>query len=1665
MNMKHFVVYLLVLAGSVVVVLAERSSTHVSEPPRESARIVPQGPARNSRARSVPARQVASAIHSLNPVTVRPGRAKILPPRLAHVSIPITFEPNVGQADSRIDFLGRGKGLMVFLTRDEIALRVGRSENGAAYALKERASAAQPVPDGALTLRIAGNSGFEWEGSEKLRAESNYFVGNDPKKWHTQVPHFARAEASSASAGVGVAVYGNDEGVEYDLRVAPGVDVSKLRLTVAGAQSMRLNDGGDLLIGVGGGEVKMKKPAVYEVSRKWRSSRARNHAPMGARRANRYTPRRTTRTRRGKLGSTSHKTRRVASPCAPKLPLGQQTATAQRDAPCRDRSGVHPRIPARTQRRRIGGEYVLEADGSIGFRIGPHDPGATLVVDPSLSIAYGTFLGGPGSDTAASIALDSSGKIYVGGTTTSTSFPGALTQKVGSADGPAQFFIAKIDPTLTGASSLVYLTFIGAGGVQSGGLIAVDASGNVAITGTTTATDFPVTDTTEPTSALGSGYGNDTIVSEIGPSGNSLVFSTLFGGSGTESQSGAGGIALDSSGDVYIASDVQTTPIDSASPDLPVTPNAYETAWDGEPADGFLAVFQPPATGSKAAILKYCSYLGTNSSGQPGVGGIAVDVSGNAYVAGFSSNSSNGFPTKNAIQAAYGGGDSDAFLMKISPAGNGATDLVYATLLGGSGTDEALAVALDSSNPPNAYVTGTTQSPNFPVNGAVGTYQSSLRPNATANAFLSVVSQNAISGQSALAYSTYFGGSRADVGRGVAVSGPNSVFLTGATNSADLPWRDNLQAFNGAGDAFVAKFNPTLPGAASFIYVTPLGGTSPAGSTASAVGNAVAADQSGHVYVVGASTSADFPTAVTTESAMNGFEASCSSCQLTPPLSDAFVAEIVESASPMPSVYFNVGRVPFLPGPVGTPSAPQPVAVFNGGEASLTISDIEIAGANAADFSLVGGSACLGQAISPGPTVKCSFEVGFTPSSVGPEVAVVAVFDNAPGSPQILELVAAGQAPAAAISPLNLNFGGQPQNSTSALQTITLTNAGTQTLTITSVVEGGPDIAVFANIQKSDPGTPSCRANIVLVSGGQCVAKYSFAPNAVRTFHAEVDFFDTSGQSPSAEQIVSLTGIGTATAPIANLSASSLAFGSETIGSSSGAQSVTLTNQGSAALSVTGVAFAGTNAADFAIAATGTTCPVAGGTLVVRASCTVAVELAPQTPGPKSASLAFTDNAAASPQQVKVTGTATSPQSLQVSPASLMFPAQSEGIGSAPQSVTILNSGAAAAEITGIAISGPNAADFTSPASCTPNPVPAGKSCQIGVTFMPGTTTPGIRSATLSVPAGSPPTVALSGTATQAGISVPTSINFGSQFAGGAGGPPQPIVVANSSSGAFAGALTIASVAKSGANPGDFALVADSCTGSSTPPGATCSVQVAFKPASVCPVIAGTRNAILMLNDNAPGSPHSVPLSGTAMEFCISTTTGQPVVGPVKAGNPATYSLAVSSFAGFTGSASLACAVQPDSGEASFVGSCAINTTPPTNPPVVQIAPGSPGQMEVVVTTVANPTAAIGPQLPRSSLRPGGRAVVWIGILLILLLLALPRGSRRSARVRMAQVVALVLASALIMASCGGGSSSNPVPVDPPGTQIGQYTVVITATSTLAGQPAETQYLIALSVN
>ena len=576
----------------------------------------------------------------------------------------------------------------------------------------------------------------------------------------------------------------------------------------------------------------------------------------------------------------------------------------------------------------VAGGYELEGDGTVGFIIGPHDPQATLVIDPSLSITYSTFLGGAGTETASSIGMDTAGNIYVGGTTTN---PAAFSEPTTATLGPGfganppngtstVYFVAKINPNVSGTSSLVYLTFIGGSVTQTGGLIAVDSAGDVAITGATNSPDFPVTDGSTLTTGA-----NDVTVSEIDPTGSTLTFSTLFGGSGAESQYAAGGIALDASGNIYIASDTSST-------DLQVTAGVFQTTFQGQGSDGFLAEFTPGASPS----LIYCSYLGTNTNGQVGIGGVAIDAANNVYIAGFTSNAQNGFPVKNAFQTQYGGDPSDAFLMMIFPGGQGASDLIYATLLGGNGLDQALAVAVDNSIPANAYVTGTTQSTNFPTNGTTTAFQPALHASATANAFLSVIAQNPSTGVATLAYSTYLGGSSNDSGRGLAVTAFNSVYVAGTANSWDFPWRDNLQPFNGLADAFVAKLDPSSAGAASLVYATPLGGTAPPGTERVSERNrALPRLRLAPCMSPGKRMRRIFPWPSPRADSRMGFSRFAPSCQNFPSATDAFVVAWNESTSSLPSVYFNSRNVIFPAAPVGTQNVPQPVAVHNGGAAPL----------------------------------------------------------------------------------------------------------------------------------------------------------------------------------------------------------------------------------------------------------------------------------------------------------------------------------------------------------------------------------------------------------------------------------------------------------------------------------------------------------------------------------------------------------------------------------------------------------------------------------------------------------------------------------------------------------------------------------------------------------
>ncbi|MGH9739628.1 MAG: choice-of-anchor D domain-containing protein, partial [Candidatus Acidiferrales bacterium] len=362
--------------------------------------------------------------------------------------------------------------------------------------------------------------------------------------------------------------------------------------------------------------------------------------------------------------------------------------------------------------------------------------------------------------------------------------------------------------------------------------------------------------------------------------------------------------------------------------------------------------------------------------------------------------------------------------------------------------------------------------------------------------------------------------------------------------------------------------------------------------------------------------------------------------------------------------------------------------------------------------------------------------------------------------------------------------------------------------------------------------------------------------------------------------------------------------------------------------------------------------------------------------------------------------------------------------------------------------------------------------CQVSVMFAPAeSAAAGTRSGTLKIPGGTPATVTLSGTATQATISFTTSVNFATQLVGTAGAP-QPITITNSSSGTLAGALAFTGISIGGTNKSDFAITANQCetaANASIAPGSSCAVQIAFQPqaAATCGDDPN-RSASLQLQDNAPGVSQTIALTGSAADFCMALGNGQPVTAPIQPGQTASYALEIASTGGFTGTMSLSCTA-PSGDE---VGPCAIVTNPASNPASVQVTPAAPGQFTVNVPTVAS--SAVSPRGVQPTAGTSTRLAPIIGVgIVCLLLLSGAIWSQRgglanpsSRLVRCIQIAGIVVGLALGMTACGSGGGGNDpaASVSNLGTPPGTYTIIVTATTTSAGTPASKTASLILTV-
>ena len=541
---------------------------------------------------------------------------------------------------------------------------------------------------------------------------------------------------------------------------------------------------------------------------------------------------------------------------------------------------------------------------------------------------------------------------------------------------------------------------------------------------------------------------------------------------------------------------------------------------------------------------------------------------------------------------------------------------------------------------------------------------------------------------------------------------------------------------------------------------------------------------------------------------------------------------------------------------VGTVSASRSVTLRNTGTGPLTVSSVVLAGTDAGQFAQTNN--CTSVAVGG----SCAISAAFKPTSTGTKSASIAISHNAPGAPSNISLsgTATASAPQITLSPTALSFGSQAVDTTSATKAVTVRNSGAGTLTVSAVTLNGSHAAQF--VQNS-----SCAS---VGAGSSCAINVTFKPTGTGARNATLSISHNAGGSPA---LVTLDGTGTAASAVISLSPAGLSFGSQSVNTTSISRSITLRNIGSANLTVSAVTLSGADEGQFAQTNNCTS-------VAVGASCLINATFRPTSTGAKSASLAISHNAGASPSVVSLYGSGTTSAGvISLSSTALSFGNQTVNTSSTSRSVTISNTGTAALTIGNVTLTGSDAGHFAQTSNCTSVAVGAG--CTVSVTFKP--TVVGAKSASIAIAhnaSSAPSTVSLggSGTAPIPEITLsPTGLSFGSQLVSTTSAS-RSITVSNTGSAP----LSISGMTLTGADANQFAQT-NTCT--TVAAGGSCTISVIFKPTS-----AGAKSASLSISNSASASAVSVNLLGTGETTVMSAALVPDCVGAnCSAVNGSTY--------------------------------------------------------------------------------------------------------------------------------------------------------------------------------
>jgi hypothetical protein len=681
----------------------------------------------------------------------------------------LSFEPNRGQAAPGATFLGRGAGYFVALAATGAALTLGEGTTPASLV-----SPRGPRPVVLRLTLLGGSPAARGQGQQTLPGTVGYAGGQGVRPALNDIPTYAAVRYAAVYPGVDVLYYGHAQHLEYDFRVAPGADPSRIRLRVAGVEQLSLAADGDLLLRTAAGMVRQHRPLIYQLVHGARRLIGGGYLLAGH-------------TLGFHLGTYD---RRAALVIDPELVYSTYVGNKSDD----DGNGIA--VDGR------GNVYIagttMNAGVKVAFVAKLGAAGKHVVYTKFVSNIYNNEQKACDS-TATGIAVDGQGNAYVTGTYGYTDQFDLCTNEA--------VLWAKVDRT--GAFDV---KIFGKYGGSKGNAIAIDGHGNTYLTGATDQweANFPVTPGAfQPKPGIDKeeeGVAGDAFVLKIDPSGT-VLYGTFLGGSGIDEGLD---IAVDAQGEAYVVGTSGIYLITGAL-DFPITTNAFQRRPGNPYAAGFLSVLS--ADGS---ALLYSTYL-SGDNGES-ITGVALDAQGNAYVTG--STDSRTFPTTpNAYKRTCGtdgmcnpqkvwyhdygtdtnywhiGATEDVFVARIDPRRSGAASLLYSTFVGGMNRDLGTAIAVDAGG--RAYVTGRTASSTYP--GAATSTGSHF------NVLLTVIDP-ARAGQGSLVFSATFGGNGDGAGNAIALDAEGNVYLTGYTNARDFPTRAALQpALSGGYDAFVTK--------------------------------------------------------------------------------------------------------------------------------------------------------------------------------------------------------------------------------------------------------------------------------------------------------------------------------------------------------------------------------------------------------------------------------------------------------------------------------------------------------------------------------------------------------------------------------------------------------------------------------------------------------------------------------------------------------------------------------------------------------------------------------------------------------------------------------------------------------------------------------------------